>query len=65
MRKIVKYMLARHVESPGLAEDIVNEMIEKGWQPYGSASTVGGYGLCQPMVKYEEVTPEDKEGQKL
>lgn len=64
MQKIVKYSILMDWDSSRLA-DSVNGMIAEGWQPFGNAVPVGEKWVWQPMVKYEDATPSNKEGQKL
>lgn len=52
--KIVEYKLIEEFGTPAL-EDMVNEHIKDGWQPYG-VLVCRHNSLCQPMVKYERKT---------
>ena len=55
MKRIAEYTTARDSNIKDL-DRIVNEMIEQGFQPFGSPYvTEGGEFLaCQAMVRYEE-----------
>lgn len=55
MRKVVAWtsVYGRDAERFGL---MVNALIQKGWQPFGSVAFCpeAGGSFCQGMVKYEE-----------
>lgn len=50
-RRIVDYVLlcASHTHAPG-----ITDLLEQGYQPYGSPYWSRDIGECQAMVKYEE-----------
>ena len=61
-KKIVEYSIAYEIRIRDLNKT-VNEMIEKGWQPYGDtiiqhidpkSNRENDWYFIQPMVKYEE-----------
>jgi hypothetical protein len=57
MKRIVEYATARDSNLKGL-DKIVNELIEQGFQPFGSPYLTDGdeFLACQAMVKYEKGT---------
>lgn len=52
MKKIIEYKIA-YGQGYGSLTEHVNQLMEKGFQPYGSMAA-NEYGIYQPMVKYEE-----------
>lgn len=52
MREVISYALVFSDTDQEFVND-VNQMIQDGYQPYGSAVT-GRVGIYQPMVKYAE-----------
>ena len=38
-------------------DEVVKDLIEKGWQPYGSPCGVGSWKISQAMVKYAIQVP--------
>ena len=61
MRKIVEYTIFTNLCIEEL-EDRVNAMIKQGLQPYGNLYSYpyedGDIRHVQPVVKYEEISPE-------
>jgi hypothetical protein len=57
MKRIVEYSTARDSSIKDL-DRIVNELIDQGFQPYGSPYVTEGdeFLACQAMVKYEGET---------
>ena len=55
MKRITEYSTARDSNIKDL-DRIVNEMIEQGFQPFGSPYVTEGdeFLACQAMVRYEE-----------
>lgn len=55
MKRITEYTTARDSNIKDL-DRIVNEMIEQGFQPFGSPYVTEGdeFLACQAMVRYEE-----------
>lgn len=51
MRKIIEYKIV--IPHMGRLEDVVNNLMEEGWQPFGSPY-MSGTREYQAMVKYEE-----------
>lgn len=61
MRKIIKYKIVEEAKLPGDTDFhfIIQNMIEKGWQPYGSPYVVVVLNQsykCQAMVQYAPFT---------
>jgi hypothetical protein len=61
MKKIIKYHIFSSYEQANELITLVNEHIEKGWQPYGEMIVLGDRSnssrtYVQVMVKYESET---------
>ncbi len=51
-KQIVGYKVLGAYDNAKLEED-VDQLIQKGWQPFCSPFNISGE-ICQPMVKYKE-----------